>query len=233
MRGLIFIIVGMFVPCGLAAQIMLGQARAVDGDTFFFGNTMYQIRGIDALELPQVCMGDNGAWPCGEAAKEMLATLLANGALQCSRSAPDPDGRIIASCSAGNKDLGYEMVAAGYAVSIQNSDTRYVAAQADAKSQRLGMWRGEHEVPAAYRAANAQYSQPRPPTQSQSSRSRSAVNVQRVPPSGGRPRVYYYTCSQAWAEGKAPIFRGEPGYREGLDGDYDGIACEPYRGRRR
>ncbi|WP_240325632.1 excalibur calcium-binding domain-containing protein [Sphingomonas mesophila] len=25
-----------------------------------------------------------------------------------------------------------------------------------------------------------------------------------------------------------PIHRGEPGYRDKLDGDSDGIACEPY-----
>lgn len=29
----------------------------------------------------------------------------------------------------------------------------------------------------------------------------------------------------------APIYRGEPGCREGSDRDSDGIACEPYIGR--
>jgi hypothetical protein len=38
-------------------------------------------------------------------------------------------------------------------------------------------------------------------------------------------------CNDARAAGTAPIYEGEPGYREGLDGDSDGIACEPYRGR--
>jgi len=42
---------------------------------------------------------------------------------------------------------------------------------------------------------------------------------------------YFRRCSDAWAAGFAPMNRGEPGYREGLDGDGDGIACEPYRGR--
>lgn len=36
-------------------------------------------------------------------------------------------------------------------------------------------------------------------------------------------------CDDARAAGTAPIYRGEPGYREGMDGDSDGIACEPYR----
>ncbi|WP_325049079.1 excalibur calcium-binding domain-containing protein [Tsuneonella amylolytica] len=40
---------------------------------------------------------------------------------------------------------------------------------------------------------------------------------------------YWSGCDVARAAGTAPIFIGEPGYREGLDGDSDGIACEPYR----
>lgn len=38
-------------------------------------------------------------------------------------------------------------------------------------------------------------------------------------------------CDSARAAGTAPIYSSEPGYREGMDGDGDGIACEPYRGR--
>ena len=41
--------------------------------------------------------------------------------------------------------------------------------------------------------------------------------------------AYYPNCRAAWAADKAPIYRGQPGYREELDGDGDGIACEPYR----
>lgn len=41
--------------------------------------------------------------------------------------------------------------------------------------------------------------------------------------------VYYQNCDAARAAGVAPIYRGSPGYRKGLDGDNDGIACEPYR----
>ena len=44
------------------------------------------------------------------------------------------------------------------------------------------------------------------------------------------PSVYYSGCNEARAAGVAPIYRGQPGYREGMDGDGDGIACEPYRG---
>ncbi len=36
-------------------------------------------------------------------------------------------------------------------------------------------------------------------------------------------------CDDARKAGSAPIYRGEPGYRTDMDGDHDGIACEPYR----
>jgi len=42
---------------------------------------------------------------------------------------------------------------------------------------------------------------------------------------------YWPRCDDARAVGAVPIYRGEPGYREGLDADNDGIACEPYRGQ--
>ena len=40
--------------------------------------------------------------------------------------------------------------------------------------------------------------------------------------------VYYAGCDEVRALGRAPIHRGQPGYREGMDGDGDGVACEPY-----
>mgnify|MGYP001643823232 CR=1 FL=1 len=44
--------------------------------------------------------------------------------------------------------------------------------------------------------------------------------------SGGSSGTFYKNCSEARAAGAAPIYRGEPGYREKLDRDNDGIACE-------
>ena len=35
-------------------------------------------------------------------------------------------------------------------------------------------------------------------------------------------------CNDARAAGTAPIYAGEPGYREDMDGDADGVACETY-----
>ncbi|MCR6689472.1 DUF1524 domain-containing protein [Cellulomonas sp.] len=37
---------------------------------------------------------------------------------------------------------------------------------------------------------------------------------------------YYASCAEARAAGVTPLHRGTPGYRPGMDGDGDGIACE-------
>ncbi|WP_370633165.1 DUF1524 domain-containing protein [Pseudarthrobacter sp. L1SW] len=38
--------------------------------------------------------------------------------------------------------------------------------------------------------------------------------------------VYYANCAEAVAAGAAPLYAGSAGYRSGLDGDGDGVACE-------
>ena len=45
-----------------------------------------------------------------------------------------------------------------------------------------------------------------------------------------QPGDYWPGCNSARAAGTAPIYDGEPGYREEMDGDGDGIACEPHHG---
>ena len=41
---------------------------------------------------------------------------------------------------------------------------------------------------------------------------------------------YWSGCNDARAAGVTPLRFGEPGYRPEMDGDGDGLACEPYYG---
>ncbi|WP_256789891.1 excalibur calcium-binding domain-containing protein [Frankia sp. AvcI1] len=45
-------------------------------------------------------------------------------------------------------------------------------------------------------------------------------------PAAGSGATYYANCTAARDAGVAPLYRGDPGYRSGLDADDDGIACE-------
>lgn len=55
-------------------------------------------------------------------------------------------------------------------------------------------------------------------------------NLQRTPEERAKVEqsVYYSGCNEARAAGAAPIYAGQPGYRPEMDGDSDGIACEPH-----
>jgi len=58
------------------------------------------------------------------------------------------------------------------------------------------------------------------------------ILVQRAPdPTLVERSVSYAGCNEVRAAGKAPLYAGQPGYREDMDGDGDGVACEPHRAR--
>jgi len=40
------------------------------------------------------------------------------------------------------------------------------------------------------------------------------------------PDQYYANCDEVHDAGKAPLHRGDPGYRAALDKDNNGLACE-------
>lgn len=46
------------------------------------------------------------------------------------------------------------------------------------------------------------------------------------PPPREEPDTYYANCAEAHDANAAPLYRGDPGYRSGLDRDSDGVACE-------
>jgi len=99
----------------------------------------------------------------------------------------------------------------GRAVLYEPND-RYItpirAAEAEAKTAKRGLW-GACSATSSSLPASPSPSASRLPSAS--------------PPAGG---VYYAGCSDARSAGAAPIRSGEPGYRGGLDGDGDGLACE-------
>lgn len=47
-----------------------------------------------------------------------------------------------------------------------------------------------------------------------------------APVGGGSSSVYYRSCSEARQATVTPLYRGQEGYRPGLDSDSDGVACE-------
>ncbi|AVL99792.1 deoxyribonuclease [Gordonia iterans] len=64
----------------------------------------------------------------------------------------------------------------------------------------------------------------RPPQPERTQPERTTQPRQFVEPPAGE--VYYKNCAAVRAAGKAPLYRGQPGYSSTLDRDGDGVACE-------
>jgi len=205
-----------------AQQVMLGTATVIDGDTLRFGDETIRLYGIDAPESQQTCKREAVAWPCGQEAANALKRYIADEQLVCQPKALDAYDRTVAVCRVNGRDLSQALVESGYAIALTERTTDYSASEQAAQSARRGIWAGEFERPADYRAAHPNRSEPA----TRRILVRPTPTRQTSPP---RQSNYYASCRQAWAAGVAPIYRGQPGYRVGLDGDLDGIACEPIR----
>jgi len=209
------------IPLSASAQDISGSGRAKDGDSLDMAGIAIRLHGIDAPELDQICSRQGQSWACGKEAAAKLAQLVSGAELRCEQHDVDQYDRIVASCTARHVDLGQAMVEAGLAVALPQFSDRYLGAEARAKTLKLGIWASDFQQPADYRAANPRTHRPKP-----------QASVRRGPIASPAPSsVYYRNCNAAWASGAAPLYRGQPGYRAEMDGDGDGVACEPFRRR--
>lgn len=207
------------------AQDVTGIARAIDGDSLKVGATEVRLSGIDAPEYKQTCRVGLSNWSCGADAAAALRGMVDGRQLRCLPRDRDVYGRTVATCTLNGVDVAETVVRRGPAIVLENGSALYRQTEAQSKAARAGIWASDFQPPAAYRAANrrAVASTRTMPT------SRTVVPRQGAPAASSS---MWRSCAAARAAGAAPVYRGQPGYNPNLDGDSDGIACEPYRGRR-
>ncbi|MEI4487011.1 thermonuclease family protein [Frigidibacter sp. MR17.14] len=144
------------------AQSLQGRAVVHDGDTLRIGGERVRLYGIDAPELAQTCSRSDGRdWPCGRWSREKLA-VLASGEIRCEGIERDRYKRLVARCRGPGGDIGAAMVEAGAAFAYRRYALDYVDAEKRAAIAGLGIWQGEAEAPAAFRAAGQPAPQPAP-----------------------------------------------------------------------
>lgn len=126
-----------------------GPFRVVDGDTLAAGSQKLRLLGIDAPEFDQACERDGQEWRCGQEAKAALQALIRHGSAECHGGNRDRYGRLLVDCFVDGRTLGGAMVEAGMAVTT--SMITYRSEQADAKTERKGIWAGSFMMPADWR----------------------------------------------------------------------------------
>lgn len=231
MRRLMLILtplVWLAMTSGTQAQIILGQPVAIDGDTLDFGGTRVRLLGIDAPEVNQTCLRNGETWACGQQAKAALASLIDGQRVNCQQLDTDQYGRAVAICTAGRVDLADALATVGLAIALPQFSQNYIERADRARQLGVGIWAGEFQLPADFRASDPEFRQSEQRLEREQQRASNADRT-RPPAQSNRSNVYYRGCWEARAAGAAPIHRGQPGYRPEMDGDGDGIACEPPR----
>lgn len=127
-----------------------GWARPIDGDSLWVGAHEVRLKGIDAPEGRQTCRRNGATWSCGDAAREALSRMIGRETIACAVSERDRYGRLLASCSVGDRNLNAEMVTAGMAVAYGG----YEREEAVAKAARRGIWDSEFQMPRQWRDEN-------------------------------------------------------------------------------
>lgn len=125
-----------------------GSVRVIDGDSLVVGGTEIRLFGIDAPELRQTCTRAGRAWNCGSEAMQALRRMTAGREVSCQARERDRFDRVVATCRAGELDLAAAMVRGGYATAYG----AYDADEREARDARRGLWAGEFDRPAAWRA---------------------------------------------------------------------------------
>jgi len=130
-----------------------GHARIIDGDSLEIAGARIRIHGIDAPEGRQQCRDAHGAeYACGREAARALDRIIGGRTVTCTPVTHDQYDRDVATCDVIGRDVGEQMVRAGYARDYtRHSRGRYAAAEREAREAKRGIWAGSFEDPAAYR----------------------------------------------------------------------------------
>ena len=123
------------VPPGPREIVALAsQVIVVDGETLRLGDTVVRLGDVAAPARGEAC----AAGPdCGGRATAALAGLVRDRTVACRVARRDRDGRAVARCQAGGRDINAALVEIGWArANAPDLD----AIQSDARAHRRGMW---------------------------------------------------------------------------------------------
>ncbi|MFM1815135.1 MAG: hypothetical protein RLZ98_1830 [Pseudomonadota bacterium] len=139
-------------PSARTGSDIAGIARVIDGDTLEIQGIRVRLEGIDAPESDQNCGGLDRTWLCGIAATQLLEKLTARSEVHCVSHGTDRYRRMLGHCLANGVDLNAEMVRKGMAWAFVRYSATYIAVEASARAQQIGIWQGASQPAWEFRA---------------------------------------------------------------------------------
>jgi endonuclease YncB( thermonuclease family) len=129
-----------------------GRAVAMTGDSIRFADATVALDGIEAPERDQQCLRGDKRWRCGESAKDALARAIRGKRVSCDLIGTRDDGTKTGRCTVRGADIAEALVREGHVFAEEGLFSRYGTEESDARRASVGVWAGEPERPADYRA---------------------------------------------------------------------------------
>jgi len=187
----------------MSLLVLVCTLIAVDGDTLRCGREIIRLIGIDAPELPGHCQEGRDCAPGDPLASRLALEALSRGTAVIDRQGRDHYDRTLARVRVNGVDLSCAQLAGGHAIYRSDWD------QFGSVSKDCNVAKPREAVRASLRTPRG--------------------HVVRSAPKAAVTDWSYHNCAEARRAGAAPLHRGTPGYGAHMDGDGDGIACEPFR----
>ena len=136
----------------IGGKSVKGRAYATGADTVRVGSTLVRLAGIEAHESEQRCGRGSNRWRCRGVAETVLSRLINSRTVSCALSGSDDAGRTLGRCTVGQTDVAAELVRQGYLFAEGGILARYAGEEREARAAKAGLWAGDVERPAEYRA---------------------------------------------------------------------------------
>jgi endonuclease YncB( thermonuclease family) len=143
-----------------AGPSLAANTSVRDGGTIDVGGVTYRLGGIDAPAADQLCIDDHAdSWACGVDARDQLIGLIGDHDVRCEDLGLDATYKKwhlgICTAEGETSSLNQLLVKRGFAMdSASAGQIRFGDDEADAKTNRRGLWKGCFVAPQDFRAGS-------------------------------------------------------------------------------
>lgn len=130
-----------------SAEVIVGRASVIDGDTLEIHGARIRLYGIDAPESDQSYTVRGKSSPCGQLAALALSNKIGSRPVTCEPKDRDRYNRVLAVRRSGGEDLNAWMVAEGWAMAHRHYSDDYIQQEDHASASKLGIWQGDFVPP--------------------------------------------------------------------------------------
>ena len=147
----LFILIFLLSVNILNAKTIIGVPKIIDGDSININSNKIRLYGIDAPEIKQNCIFQKKKWNCGKQSSDELKKLISNRIVKCIVKNIDKYNRYVAICLINEVNINSNMVKKGWAIAYRYYSLDYIIEEMHARDNKLGIWRGEFEIPYIFR----------------------------------------------------------------------------------